>query len=78
MTALRKETSASRIIPEPREWTRTSVTLPKEVWDALEMHLRAVNATRPGPEKFSRDEFMAECLGWAMRELQKETARGPR
>ena len=66
----------SRLIPEPRNWVRTSVTLPSELWDLLGVNLRAVNASRPSPEKFTRDEFLAECLGWAMRELAKESAEG--
>jgi hypothetical protein len=76
MSAVQKATRAAGIIPEPREWTRSSVTLPQEVWDRLDTNLKAVNSNRPGPEKFSRDEFIAECLGWAMREIERETSEG--
>ncbi len=76
MSAVPKASRAAGIIPEPRRWTRSSVTLPDEVWDGLETRLRGVNADRPSPEKFTRDEFMAECLGWAMREIDRELAEG--
>ena len=76
MPAVSEGAVGSRIIPEPREWARTSVTLPQEIWDRVNTNLRAVNATRPGPERYSRDEFMAECLAWAMREIEKESSEG--
>lgn len=62
----------ARLIPEPKEWRRTSCTMPVEIWTRLEAVVKAVNSTRPAQEQYSRDEFMAECLDWAMQELEAE------
>jgi hypothetical protein len=62
------------IIKEPKSWDRTSVTLPSELWARIDTNLKAVNASRPAPERYSRDGFMAECLEWAMVQLEKDRA----
>ncbi len=46
--------------------------MPVEIWTRLEAVVKAVNSTRPAQEQYSRDEFMAECLDWAMQELEAE------
>lgn len=59
-------------IKEPEQWTRTSVTLPNRVWEKLDKTLDVVNSTRPPPERYTRDRFMAEMLDWACKELALE------
>jgi hypothetical protein len=59
---------------EAEEWDRTSVTLPKRVWERLSENLEAFNKPRPKPERYSRDKFMAELLDWACAEMERERA----
>lgn len=61
-------------IKDAEEWDRTSVTLPRRVWEKLEKTLEAVNKDRPKPERYSRDRFMAEVLSWGCDELVAERA----
>lgn len=60
------------------EWSRTSVTLPRRVWDKIDKTLESVNDERPKPERYSRDKFMAELLDWACDEIKKERASAKR
>lgn len=62
------------MLKEAEEWNRTSVTLPKRVWDRVEVNLEKFNAPRPKPERYSRDRYMAELLDWACQELEAERA----
>jgi hypothetical protein len=62
----------SRIVAEPDEWTRSSVTLPKRLWSRLETNLKAVNSNRPAPEKLTRDQFLASCIKFALDEAEAE------
>ena len=57
------------------EWDRTSVTLPRRVWEKLEKTLENVNDERPKPERFTRDKFMAELLDWACEEMRRERSK---
>jgi len=62
------------ILKEAEQWDRTSVTLPKRVWERLGVNLDKFNDPRPKPERYSRDRFMAELLDWACDELERERA----
>lgn len=62
------------VIKEPEPWTRTSVTLPDRLWERIEKNMNGVNSSRPFPERYTRDRFMAEMLDWACRELERERA----
>jgi hypothetical protein len=62
-------------LPKPKEWTRTSCTLPDETWDKIERMLSAENAERPAPERLSRDRLMAHCIDWAYAEWEAERAK---
>lgn len=64
------------LLKEAEPWDRTSVTLPKRVWERIGKNLEAFNEPRPKPERYTRDRFMAELLDWGCQEL--ETARSER
>jgi hypothetical protein len=68
---------SSRIIPEPEQWIRSSVSLPRRLWDRLDTNLKAVNANRPSPEKLTRDTFVASCLKFALDEAEAEARTAP-
>lgn len=61
-------------LKEAEPWDRTSVTLPKRVWDKLAASLTVFNASRPKPERYTRDRYMAELLDWACDEMATERA----
>lgn len=64
------------MIPPPgRKWKRTSVSLPKDVWDTLDRITEAENADRPPPERLSRERLMVYFLEWAAAEWDAEQAR---
>ena len=64
------------MLKEPKEWDRTSVTMPREIWSRLDTNLKAINASRPAPERYSRDSFMADLLEWALKNVEARRAKG--
>jgi hypothetical protein len=60
------------LLKAAEQWDRTSVTLPKRVWDRLAASLETFNGPRPKPERYSRDRYMAELLDWACDEMERE------
>lgn len=69
----------SRIFPPMgKQWTRTSTTLPNEVWADLDRVLETENALRSPPERLTRDKLMAYFLEWAVSEYDAERAKKPK
>lgn len=71
-----EEVVLKTILPPPgKKWTRSSVTLPDDVWEALDRVAELENAERSAPERLSRERLMAYFLEWAVTEYDAERAK---
>ena len=64
------------LIPAPKKFTRTSVSLPDDLWAKLEVHREKLNAKRDPSDRLTRDDLIRLCLEWADRELTAEEKGG--
>lgn len=73
-----REVVRMAVLPDAKEWTRTSVSLPDGQWKELDKLLDEENALRDPPERFTRDRLIHHLLEWAIREARAERKKKAR